>query len=115
MIDQTFFKGHPIRLMDKDFVVSGWVLPETTHEVVKSAELRFTREDQTAGWQVEINHWISREDVLKAMKAEGAGDVGFAKYVDVSHLSSGNYRLSLAFASGGVNYTCDHHEMVALP
>ena len=93
----------------------GWLLPETTHEPVKRAELRFIREDQTAGWQVEIDHWISREDVLKAMKVDGAGDVGFAKYVDVSHLSSGNYRLSLAFASDGTKYICDKDDAVVSP
>lgn len=111
-INNESLKGQPIPLGRQDVMLSGWVLPEVSREPISNATLRFVEDSGEMGWEVNINSWLPRDDVLKAMKASKSGDVGFRKYTGTSILGDGRYHISIVFTDGGIEYICDKGTVV---
>jgi hypothetical protein len=114
-LDSESLNGQPVHLGRQDVMLSGWVLPEASHKPIPSATVRFVGYSGNIGWEVNINSWLPRNDVLTAMKATKSGNVGFTYYLATSVIGDGKYHLSIVFSDGGIEYSCDKGTVVISP
>ena len=114
-LDNESINGQPVHLGRQDVMLSGWVLPEVSRKPIHGVTLRFVDNSGNMGWEVNINSWLPRDDVLQAMKATKSGDVGFTDYLGTSVIGDGRYHISIVFTDGGTAYICDKGTVVISP
>lgn len=113
-VDQVPFKADPITKPRAKSTINGWFLSESSKATGVPAVIRFEDEAGTGGWETDIVTWTARPDVLAAMKGVDAGNAGFHQEVDLSSFAPGAYRLSIVFADGGAQYSCDNNRIIVV-
>lgn len=113
-VGSTPFANAPLAVKGIATTISGWVLSGISRKPGVPAQLRFVNDAGTAGWQVPIENWIARPDVLSTMHAATSGDVGFSQEVQMGALPAGAYHVLVTFQDAGRSYSCDKGRVVEL-
>lgn len=111
-LGKTVFGTAPLDLTNKSTIVEGWFLSTISRKSGVSAQLRLLNMAGTAGWQLPIENWVARPDVISTMHATDSGNVGFSQAVDFSALPTGQYHVLVTFQDAGQAYFCDKGSMI---
>lgn len=113
-LGKTAFDSTPLEVSDKSTTVGGWVLSAISRKSGVPAQLRVLNMAGTDGWQLPIESWVARPDVISAMHAVDSGNVGFSQAVDFRTLPVGIYRVLVTFEDTGQGYSCDKGRMIKI-
>jgi len=106
-IDSMVFKTGRLAVARKIQPVTGWFLPEHSRRTGIPAVLRFVNMDGSGGWEVALEKWHARPDVLAVKHGMDGGNVGFSQTIDLSPLPPGRYKLVVVYADSGISSVCD--------
>lgn len=113
-VDEVSFTADPVTKPRAKTTINGWFLSENSKATGIPAVIRFEDEVGTGGWEADVTNWTARPDVLAAMKGVDAGNAGFRQEVDMTSFAPGAYRLSVVFADGGAQYSCDNNRIIVV-
>ena len=66
------------------------------------------------GWDVNVDTWNARPDVLSTMQGADSGNPGFQQSVDLSSLAPGNYKLTVVFSDAGASRICNPNRALVI-
>ena len=107
LIDSVHFDAGPTYLQRKPAVVSGWLLPKTVATTEARARLRFSSDQGNQVWEIDIDRWTVRSDVVASLGGNVWDKPGFAQKVDLDALPPATYKMTLVFEDSTKSYICD--------